>query len=139
MLRPSTKSILGSTRAERRRNQRRDTLRAVGQTARSVRLVGSGLTTGVFGLLLPWALPVLYLSAAFLVLAMPLRWLTGRAPLGLLPAAEWLLAGAVSLLGIVRAAQGALPVAPVRPEFARGLLVAAWGASLLLALAELWA
>ena len=138
MLRPSTTSILGSTRGERRRNQRRETMRAVGQTARTVGVVGTGVTAGVFGLLLPWAVPILYLAAAFLFLALPLRWATGRAPLTLLATGEWLLAAAISAIGVFRAAQSAAPVAPVRPQFARGLLVAGWGAALVLALAELW-
>ena len=138
MLRPSTTSILSSTRAERSRNTRRETLRAVGQTAKTVGVIGTGVTAGAFGLLLPWAMPIAYLAAAFLLLALPLRWVTGREHLTLLASGEWLLAAAISAIGVARAAQGASPLAPVRPEFARGLLVAGWACALLLAIAELW-
>jgi hypothetical protein len=137
VLRPSSASILGSTRAERRRNLAREKVRAVGNVARAMGLLGSGLAVGLLVLVLPWALPILYLASAFLSLAMPLRWITGHAPLSLASAGQWLLALAIAAVGIFRAAQRAEPVAPVRPEFARGLLIAAWGAALVLALADL--
>ena len=123
MLRPSSTSILGSTRAERRRNLRREKVRAFGQTARTVGLLGTGMALALVGLVLPWAMPIAYLAASFLVLALPLRWLSGHAPLTLLFCGEWLLAAAVSAVGIFRAAQRFEPLAPVRPEFARALLL----------------
>ena len=43
----------------------------------------------------------------------------------------------VSLLGLSRLLRSALPVAPVRPKFARAMLLATWAAALLLTLADL--
>jgi hypothetical protein len=137
MLRPSTASILGSTRAERRRNLRREKMRAVGNVARALGMLGSGITVGLLVLVLPWALPILYLASAFLSLALPLRWATGHQPFSLFALGEWLLSLVVAVIGIYRAARKAEPVAPVRAEFARGLLFAAWGCALILALADL--
>jgi hypothetical protein len=95
------------------------------------------LSTGLLGFVLPLALPILYLCAAFLFPALPLRWATGRGPPTLLAAGEWLLAGFICAIGVFRFQKRAEPLAPVRPVFARGLLLSAGAAGLFLALADL--
>ena len=137
MLRPSTTSILGSTRAERRRNLRREQMRAVGQTAKTATALGTGLIALVFALGLPWILPIAYLAGAFLLVSLPLRWAAGHEPFTLFSFGLWALGVAISLVGLIRAQQKMEPVAPVRSEFARGLLFAAWGAALVLAVCSL--
>jgi len=138
MLRPQSNRFLGSTRAERRRNMRREKARAVGQVFDGVREIGLAVLAALAALVLLWGLPLLYAAASFLTLALPLRWLTGREPVSLLGVLELLLAIAISLVGLFRALQGSEPIAPVRPEFARAMLGLCWLAALLLVIADIW-
>lgn len=135
MLRPSN-SILGSSRAARRAGVRADLTRVASQVGRAVSRATSDLYGTAADLLLLALLPPLYLAAAYLSLDLPLRWLFGREPLSLLGVGTWLLAAAVDAAGIARAVQGAAPIAPVRPQFARALLVVAWATALLLVVAD---
>ena len=137
MLRPSTTSILGSTRAERRRNLRREQMRAVGQTAKSATLLGTGLVGLVFVLGLPWAVPILYVAAAYLALSLPLRWAAGHEAFTLVTFGQFAAGVVVSGIGLLRAQQQMAPVAPVRPGFARGMLYAGWAGAFLLAVCSL--
>ncbi|GAC1341552.1 MAG: hypothetical protein NVSMB23_13240 [Myxococcales bacterium] len=135
MLRPSS-SLLNSSRAAQRQHTRAERLRALGQMTRVVRVIavhvaGSAVDLGLLG-----ALPILYAAGAYLTLDLPLRWATGHERVSLAGLALFACAAGVSLVGIARAVQGAPPVAPVRPVFARGLLVAGWAAALICALAD---
>ena len=137
MLRPSTTSILGSTRAERRRNLRREQMRAVGQTAKSATVLGTGLVGLVFVLGLPWLLPIVYLAAAYLVLSLPLRWAAGHEAFTLATLGQFAAGVVITGIGALRAQQEMDPVAPVRPAFARGMLYAGWVGAFLLAVCSL--
>jgi hypothetical protein len=136
VLRPSS-GFLGSTRAVRARNLRKERVRAVGHSLYVAGGLGAGLLAGLVGLVLPLALPFLYFSAAFFTLVVPLRWLFGPVPPGLPWLLLWAGAAVVSIIGIIRAAQRQEPLAPVRPEFARAMLLVGWGAALVLALTDL--
>ena len=82
-------------------------------------------------------LPALYLAGAYLVLDLPGRLAASRVHFTGQGALIFVAAAAVSLLGITRLAQEASPVAPVRPRFARAMLLAGWGAALLLTIFDL--
>jgi hypothetical protein len=137
VLRPSEGSILGSSRAARRRTLRRERMRAVGHTARMAGVLASGLSSGLLGFVLPIALPILYLGSAFLLPALPLRWFTGRAAVTPFAVSEWLFAGFICAIGIFRFQKRAEPLAPVRPAFAQWLFLSAGATGLFLALADL--
>lgn len=137
MLRPSSGSILGSSRAAQRRAVRAERARAAGQVARFFAGLTGGTVGGVFELVLLCGLPVLYAVASFLFLALPLRLAFGGARFSLVGLLAWLAAAGLSVLGVVRAAQGAEPIAPVRPAFARNLLILMWIFSAVLAVADL--
>ena len=138
MLRPQSNRFLGSSRAERRRNLRRERGRAMGELFDALRGIVTALTAGLIALFLLWGLPVLYAASAFLTLALPLRWITGRAPFSIWGLLELLCAIAISVMGLARAALGSEPVAPVRPPFARAMLGFCWLGALLVALADVW-
>lgn len=135
MLRPSN-SILGSSRRARRAGVRADLTRFVAQVAKVVSRTTADLSGAAVDLLLLALLPPLYLAAAYLSLDLPLRWLFGREHLSLVGLGTWVAAAAVDAAGIARAVQGAAPIAPVRPQFARALLVLAWLTALLLVVAD---
>jgi hypothetical protein len=137
MLRPSKTSILGSTRAERRRNLRREQMRAVGQTAKSATLLGTGLVGLVFVLGLPWAVPILYVAGGYLALSLPLRWAAGQEAFTLATFGQFAAGLVVTVVGALRAQQKMDPVAPVRPEFARGMLYTGWAGAFVLAVCSL--
>ena len=136
MLRPSN-NLLGSSRAARRASVRAERAKAVSAAARGLRKTVGRLVQAVVGLLLLWGLPLLYLATSYLALDLPARWMAGREH------ATWngalIFAGAlvVGLVGLVRAVQGAPPVAPVRPRFARAMFALCWLFALLLTLADL--
>jgi hypothetical protein len=136
MLRPKA-SFLGSSVAERRRNLRREQLRAVGQGVRAAAGAGQALFDLVRRLAGFWLLPIAYLAGAYLAASLPLRWAAGHEPLTLPSFGLWALGTAISLIGLFRVRTRAEPVAPVRPEFARGMLFAGWGGALILAICSL--
>ena len=138
MLRPQSNRFLGSSRAERRRNLRRERSRAVGDLFDTLRSIVTALAAGLIALFLLWGLPLLYAASSFLTLALPLRWLTGRAPFSIWALLEWICAIAISILGLARAALGSEPVAPVRAPFARAMLGFCWLGALFVALADVW-
>src|SRR3984893_10907243 len=100
-----------------------------------------GLSTDLLGsaydLLLLAALPLLYVASAYLVLDLPLRWMTRREPLSLPGAGEFVAAALIGAVGVRRAVRGTPPIAPVSSGFARTLLCVGWAAALLLAWADL--
>lgn len=82
-------------------------------------------------------LPLLYFAAAYLVLDLPAGLVAGRTHFSSLGLLAFAASVAVSLLGISRAMREAPPVVPVRPRFARAMLLAGWSAALLLTVADL--
>jgi len=138
MLRPQSNRFLGSSRAERSRNMRRERVRAVSGLFDAVRGAVLLVTGVVVALVLLWGMPILYAASSFLVLALPLRWLTGRSQPTWLTMGELTAALAIAAIGLLRAAQGAEPIAPVRRVFARTMLGLCWLGALLLAAADVW-
>jgi len=136
MLRPSN-SLLGSSRAARRRNVRDERVRALGSLAKGTTGAVQNLFGTAFDLLLLGGLPLLYLAASYLAFDLPARWIWGRESVSLLSVVEFLAALAISLVGIARVLQKAQPIAPVRPEFARLLLLGSWGLGVIFTVADL--
>jgi hypothetical protein len=136
MLRPSN-SLLGSSRAARRASLRAERIKALGAFARAVRKQTGRLVRGVFDLVLLVGLPLLYLSASYLVIDLPARWMHGREHATATSISLFGGAAVVGLIGLVRAVQGVPPVAPVRPRFARWMLGLSWVAGILFTLGDL--
>ena len=136
MLRPY-QSLLASSRAARKRSAREDRHKAVARLVRfAFRVAANVIATGVDLVVLCGA-PLAYLAASFAVLDLPARWAFGPTVFNGRTFAIFAAALAVCALGIVRALQGAQPVAPVRPKFARTMLGLSWAAGLLLTVADL--
>jgi hypothetical protein len=136
MLRPSN-SLLGSSRATRRANLRAERIKALGVFARAVRKKTGRLVRGLFELVLLVGLPLLYLSASYLAIDLPARWMQGREHPHTTSLLLFAGAAVVGLVGLVRAVQGVPPVAPVRPRFARWMYGLSWVAGLLFVLGDL--
>ena len=136
MLRPSN-SVLGSSRAARRTRARTEVARVGGGVARGLVGLSTDLLGSAYDLLLLAALPLLYVASAYLVLDLPLRWMTRREPLSLPGAGEFVAAALIGAVGVRRAVRGTPPIAPVSSGFARTLLCVGWAAALLLAWADL--
>ena len=83
------------------------------------------------------SLAILYAVAAYLTLDLPARLLAGRVHFTGAGFLVFLCAVGLSLLGVSRMLHDAAPVAPVRPRFARAMLLAGWAAALLLTFADL--
>ena len=81
--------------------------------------------------------PFAYLAGAYLALDLPARLVARRVHFTSLGLLAFGAAVAVSLLGISRAMRDAPPVVPVRPRFAKAMLLAGWSAALLLTVADL--
>jgi hypothetical protein len=135
MLRPSN-SLLGSSRAARNRSIRAERAKALGGIVRGISGLSGGLVGTAWDLALLAVIPLAYLSAAYLTLDLPLRWMFAGAKFEWAGLGVWLVAFTVSIVGIVRAMQEAQPALPVRPVFARRLLALAWVAALLMAIAD---
>jgi hypothetical protein len=135
MLRPSN-SLLNSSRAAHKHHVRAERIRALGHVTRFARIVTSNVAGSAIDLFLLGALPLLYAASAYLALDLPLRWATGHAKVSLLGFGLFAGAAFVSFMGIARAVQGAPPVAPVRPQFARAMLALSWTAALVCAIAD---
>ena len=136
MLRPS-QSMLASSRAARRFSAREDRRKALVRFLRFLFGMGASLCGVVFDLLLLAGTPLAYLAASYALFDLPAGWLFLHEPvtgtgLGLFAAAFL-----VCLLGAFRAAQGAAPIVPVRPKFAKAMLVLGWATGFLLAVAGL--
>jgi len=135
MVRPSS-SLLGSSRAARRATVRAEVGRATLQLFRKLRHLFAVLLAAAVDLVLLCALPFFYLAAAYLLLDLPLRWLSHRSAPGGWALALFAGAAIVCLSGISRALQNVPPIAPVRPAFAKAMLGLSWVAALLLVLGD---
>lgn len=135
MLRPSN-SLLGSSRAARRANVRAERTKALGNMAKGSTSAVFALWGGVIELALLWLLPLIYLASSYLALDLPARWLWHVEPFSGWKLLLFLGAFVVCLVGLARALQGAEPIVPVRPRFARIMLAVAWFASLLLTISD---
>lgn len=135
MVRPSS-SLLGSSRAARRANVRAAAWRALLQLFRKLRHLFAVVLAAAIDVLLLCALPFFYLAAAYLVLDLPLRWLSHRSAPGGWAVALFAGAAVVCLTGISRALQDVQPIAPVRPAFAKAMFGLSWVAALLLVLGD---
>ncbi len=120
----------------RRTRARTEVTRVVEQFGRGLLGLSSDLFGSAYDLLLLAALPLLYVASAYLVLDLPLRWLTRREPLSLPGAGEFVAAALIAVVGVNRALRGKPPVAPVSSRFARTFLCVGWAAALLLAWAD---
>jgi len=136
MLRPSN-GLLGSSRAARRANLRAERVKALGHAARGIRGLVSWLVVLIVELLLLWGLPFAYLASSYLALDLPARWLTHREAWGGWGVVVFIGAVVIGLIGLARAVQDAVPVAPVRPRFARTLFALSWVAGLLFTIGDL--
>ena len=136
MLRPSG-SMLASSRSALRRTIRVEAGRLLTAIARRVSAVVADLVGSLADLLVMLGLPILYAVAAYLTFDLPARLFSGQSRFSSTGLLVFLAALGVSLLGLSRMLRGAPPVAPVRPKFARAMLLATWAAGLLLTLADL--
>jgi hypothetical protein len=135
MVRPSS-SLLGSSRAARRATVRAEVFRATLHLFRKLRHLFAVVLAAAVDLLLLWALPFFYLAAAYLVLDLPLRWLSHRSAPGGWALALFAGSAIVCLTGISRAVQNVQPIAPVRPAFAKAMFGLSWMAALLMVLGD---
>ena len=136
MLRPSG-SLLASSRAAQRRTIFREAARLLAATLHKAGVALSDLLGAVMDVIVMLGLPLLYAASAYLTLDLPARLFAGRVRFSGTGFLFFLAALGVSLLGVSRTVRGAVPVAPVRPKFARAMLLAGWAAALLLTVADL--
>jgi len=136
MLRPSG-SLLASSRAAQRRTFRLEVVRLAVAIARKTSAAVVDLVGTLADLLVMLGLPLAYATAAYLTFDLPARLFAGRAHFSSTGVGVFLASLGVSFLGLSRLLRGAPPVAPVRPKFARAMLLATWAAALLLTLADL--
>jgi hypothetical protein len=136
MLRPSG-PLLASSKADRSRSVRQERVRTVGRLGRAVSAVVGDAWGALVDLVVLIVLPFAYLASAYLLLDLPGRLVAGKVGFGGIGALVFLAAAAISVLGVVRALREAAPVVPVRPEFAKAMLLAGWVAALLLTVADL--
>ena len=136
MLRPSN-SLLVSSRAARRATFRAQAVKELAQALRFLKALIAGTVALVVDLLLLTGLPLFYLAAAYLVLDLPLRWLTHKSTHGVWSLVLFAGAAIVALTGLSRAMQNAPPIAPVRPKFAKAMFGLCWLAALLLVIGDL--
>jgi hypothetical protein len=136
MLRPSG-SLLASSRSAQRRTFRLEVVRLATSISRKTSALVVDLVGSLADLLVMLGLPIVYAVGAYLTFDLPARLFTGRSHFSGTGLLVFLAALGVSLLGLSRMLRGAAPVAPVRPKFARAMLLATWAAALLLTLADL--
>jgi hypothetical protein len=129
--------MLASSRAARRWSAREDRRKTVVRLFRFLfRMVGV-LCSIVFDLVLLAGTPIAYLAASFALFDLPAGWMFGHKPMTGMSIGLFAAALLVCVFGIFRAMQGAPPVVPVRPKFAKAMLVLSWATGFLLALADL--
>ena|SRR5437868_9990015 len=136
MLRPSG-SLLASSRAAQRRTFQVEITRTLSTLIRKTSAAVADICGASYDLILLLVLPLVYFVAAYLALDLPARLIAGRthfSSLGLLAFAASI---GVSLLGASRTLREVTPIVPVRPKFARAMLLVGWSAALLLTVADL--
>jgi len=136
MLRPSG-SLLASSRAAQRRTVRLEVGRLATALVRRTSAAVADVAGTAVDLSIMLGLPMLYAVAAYLTLDLPARLLAGRVHFTAFGLLVFLCAVCVSLLGLSRMLHEAAPVAPVRPRFARAMLLVGWAVALLLTVADL--
>jgi hypothetical protein len=129
--------MLASSRAANRRSARDDRRKALSRFLRFLFRVVATLCGIVFDLVLLAGTPVAYLAASFAIFNLPAGWMFGHRPLTGMSIGLFAGALLVTAFGIVRAMQGAQPVGPVRPKFAKTMLALGWATGFLLAIADL--
>ena len=136
MLRPSN-SLLGSSRAARRANIYAERRKWLVHVIFGIAAAFVELALSAFDMALLCVLPLLYLTASYLALDLPARWLTQREPATRLTLLLFIGAIAISVVGVVRLVQDLPPLAPVRPRFARTMLALGWVTALILTVGDL--
>jgi hypothetical protein len=136
MLRPSG-SLLASSRAAQRRFFRVEITRSLSTLIKKVSAAVADVCGAAYDLAVLLALPLVYFVAAYLVLDLPAGLIAGRKHFSSLGLLAFAASVGLSLFGISRAMREAPPVVPVRPRFARAMLLAGWSAALLLTVADL--
>jgi hypothetical protein len=136
MLRPSG-SLLASSRAAQRRTFLIEVGRAVMALVRKLSVTAIDVCGAAWDVAVLLTLPVAYFVAAYLVLDLPVGLVAGRKHFSSLGLLAFAAAVGVSLLGVSRALREAPPLVPVRPRFARAMLLVGWSAALLLTVADL--
>src|SRR3954462_407490 len=136
MLRPSG-SLLASSRAAQRRTVVLQGVRLLTALVRKTSAAMADLAGTLIDLAVMLGLPIIYAAGAYLTLDLPARLIAGKVHFSGLGFLVFLASVAISLLGISRTLQEAPPVAPVRPRFARAMLLVGWAAALLLTVADL--
>jgi len=129
--------MLASSRAARRFSAREDRRKALVRLFRFLFGMVGTLCAIVFDLLLLAVTPIAYLAASFALFDLPAGWMFGHKPVTGVGLGLFAAAFLVCVLGVLRAAQGAAPVVPVRPKFARAMLLVGWATGFLLAIADL--
>jgi uncharacterized membrane protein len=129
--------MLASSRGARRLSAREDRRKALVRFFRFLFGVAGTLCGIAFDLVLLAGTPMAYLAASFALFDVPAGWMFGHKPLTGMSLGVFAAAVLVSAFGFFRALQGAQPVAPVRPKFARAMLVLGWATGFLLAIADL--
>jgi hypothetical protein len=136
MLRPSG-SLLASSRAAQRRTFVLEISRALSTLIRKTSTAVVDICGAAYDLAVLLALPIAYFVAAYLVLDLPAGLIARRTHFSSLGLLAFVASVGVSLFGISRAMREAPPIVPVRPRFARAMLLAGWSAALLLTVADL--
>ena len=129
--------MLASSRAARKWSAREDRRKAVVRFFRFLFGLLGTLCSIVLDLLLLAGTPLAYLTASFAVFNLPGGWMFGHKPVTVTGLGLFAAALLVCVLGILRAMQGAPPVVPVRPKFAKAMLALGWATGFLLAIADL--
>jgi hypothetical protein len=129
--------MLASSRAATRRSAREDRRKAVVRLFRFLFGAVGTLCGIVFDLVVLAGTPMAYLAASFAIFDLPAGWMFGHKPVTGLSIGLFAAALLVSAFGIFRALQGAQPVVPVRPKFAKTMLALGWAMGFLLAIADL--
>jgi uncharacterized membrane protein len=129
--------MLASSRAATRRSAREDRRKAVVRLFRFLFGAVGTLCGIVFDLVVLAGTPMAYLAASFAIFDLPAGWMFGHKPVTGLSIGLFAAALLVSAFGIFRALQGAQPVVPVRPKFAKTMLALGWATGFLLAIADL--
>jgi hypothetical protein len=136
MLRPSG-SLLASSRAAQRRTFRVEVGRTLWALVRRISAAASDACGSAWDLAVLLCLPFAYFAGAYLALDLPARLVAGRVHFTAVGFLAFAASIAVSLFGVSRAMKGAPPVVPVRPRFAKAMLLVGWSAALLLTVADL--